>query len=404
MTEPTATLEQRPLAVLGWAAFLACSWTWCIGMFLPVILLRDYGVFAWVAFALPNVVGAAAMGWVLYRPGASEQLVKSHAPAMTAFSVVTVLFHVLFFGWVVRWLGGWAFVAVGAGVAIAAFPVLMARKPALLLSAIVWLVSLGAFVTAVANTDIASAPFGSASLELAYLTPAFVLGFALCPYLDLTFHRARQALSPFGSVAGFTLGFGVFFLAMIVFTLWYGPMAIPPDALRVTWSSPRGLEPVAAIAVVLHMAGQGGFTVAAHAVEVSRKLQRRSPGVRRGTLAGLVFGAPILIAAFVLASRGGVAGGPEFYYRDLSATEIGYRLFMSFYGLIAPAYVWIFILPYRKATPNPRQLWSTFVITIALAGPAFWMGFIERQMVWVPAGVAAIVLSRFVLSALVRRR
>lgn len=363
-------------------------------MFLPVILLRDYGVFAWVAFALPNVIGAAAMGWVLYRPGLSEQLVTVHGPAMTCFSVVTILFHVLFFGWVVRWLGaGWTYVAVGAGVAIAAFPLLLPRRTALVLSVAVWVFSVLAFMSAVRNTGIASSPFGSASLELLYLTPAFILGFALCPYLDLTFHRARQALSPYGSVAGFTLGFGVLFLVMIVFTLWYGPMAIPPDALRMG-GSPRGLEPIALAAVALHMAGQGGFTVAAHAVEVTRQVRRKSVGSRRGVLAGLLFGVPIIVAAFMLAERQIGPGEYPFYYRDLSPTEIGYRLFMAFYGLVAPAYVWLFLMPYRGAIPSRRALWAAFLLTLALAGPAMWMGFIERQMIWVPAGVAVILLMR----------
>lgn len=66
-----ATTTEIPAArqpwwsVLGWAAYLACSWTWCIGMFLPVLLVRDYGVWGFVVFAVPNVVGAGAMGWVL---------------------------------------------------------------------------------------------------------------------------------------------------------------------------------------------------------------------------------------------------------------------------------------------------------------------------------------------------
>src|ERR1051325_4731620 len=51
----------------GWAIYLGMSWTWCIGMFLPVLLVRDYGVWASVVFAVPNVLGAAAMGWVLSR-------------------------------------------------------------------------------------------------------------------------------------------------------------------------------------------------------------------------------------------------------------------------------------------------------------------------------------------------
>jgi hypothetical protein len=50
-------------STLGWANYLGMSWTWCIGMFLPVLLVRDYGIGAWWIFAIPNVVGAAAMGW-----------------------------------------------------------------------------------------------------------------------------------------------------------------------------------------------------------------------------------------------------------------------------------------------------------------------------------------------------
>jgi len=395
VTEPTAPTEHRPLAVLGWAAFLACSWTWCIGMFLPAILLRDYGTFAWIAFALPNVVGAAAMGWVLYRPGLSEALVAEHSPAMSAFSVVTILFHVLFVGWVVRWLGGWTFVAIAGGAVVVAFPILLARRPALILSVLVWLGSIAAFIVAVGHTDQITAPSGAASLDLLYLTPAFIVGFALCPYLDLTFHRARQALTPYGSVAGFTLGFGVFFLAMIVFTLWYGPMTLPTDALRGT--APRSLSAVAAIAVVAHMVGQAGFTVAAHLVEIARRLQRQRPGTGWGIVLAFLFGGGIVAAAFYLAEK-------HFTYRDFSASEIGYRLFMSYYGLIAPAYVWIFLAPWRGAHSTPGQKWAVYIVTLLLAGPAFWVAFVEGRMVWVLAGVGVILLSRPVLETLIARR
>ena len=54
--------EKRSNAVpLLWALFLGVSWTWVIGMFLPVLLVRDYGMLGWIVFAVPNVVGAAAM-------------------------------------------------------------------------------------------------------------------------------------------------------------------------------------------------------------------------------------------------------------------------------------------------------------------------------------------------------
>src|SRR3954464_11105172 len=89
----------HPLRAFSWAAYLACSWTWCIGMFLPVLLVSEYGVGAWFIFAVPNVVGAAAMGWVLSRAGASERIATEHRTACVAFSAVTLAFHAFFLLW-----------------------------------------------------------------------------------------------------------------------------------------------------------------------------------------------------------------------------------------------------------------------------------------------------------------
>src|SRR5688572_7339896 len=92
---------------LGWANYLGMSWTWCIGMFLPVLLVRQFGIAAFWVFAVPNVVGAAAMGFVL-RDGASQRLVERHRGACAAFSVVTIAFHIFFAAWMVRGLlGDW---------------------------------------------------------------------------------------------------------------------------------------------------------------------------------------------------------------------------------------------------------------------------------------------------------
>ena len=57
--------------------------------------------------------------------------------------------------------------------------------------------------------------------DLYWLAPVCVFGFALCPYLDRTFHRAYQATGPARGPIAFAIGFGAFFLLMIVFTLTY---------------------------------------------------------------------------------------------------------------------------------------------------------------------------------------
>ena len=59
MTSGGSSLQSRS-AGLPWAIYLGASWTWCIGMFLPVLLVREYGAWAWVVFAVPNVISCAA--------------------------------------------------------------------------------------------------------------------------------------------------------------------------------------------------------------------------------------------------------------------------------------------------------------------------------------------------------
>src|SRR5437762_393098 len=83
---------------LGWAVYLGMSWTWCIGMFLPVLLVREFGVWGWVVFAIPNVIGAAAMGWIISRER-SHQIVQQHRAAVEAFSVITIAFQLFFLFW-----------------------------------------------------------------------------------------------------------------------------------------------------------------------------------------------------------------------------------------------------------------------------------------------------------------
>src|SRR5882762_7153602 len=102
---------------LLWAFFLACSWTWCIGMFMPVLLVRNWGIWAWVVFAVPNVLGAAAMGFVIRSRQSSEDILINHRTAIGTFSLITIAFHLYFVYWFVaqRLMGPWLLVIpVGA--------------------------------------------------------------------------------------------------------------------------------------------------------------------------------------------------------------------------------------------------------------------------------------------------
>jgi hypothetical protein len=380
------------LPVFGLAAYLACSWTWCIGMYLPVLLVRDYGVAGWAAFAVPNVIGAAAMGWVLWRPGASERLVSTHAAAAASFSVVTILFHVLFVWWVLWRLAGAPGVLLAVASA-AAFAWAGRRRGGRLLwlGGLTFALSVATFVfAAVAGESVPLAP-GPGELDVLWLLPAFVFGFAFNPYLDLTFHRARQAATtPHVAVAAFTLGFGLLFLLMIVFTLWYAPFVTPerltPSFLQ---RSPVDVRWVLA-AVAVHMALQTGFTLGLHALELQRRLRLQRDEARRGAWVGLAGLVPLAVTGALL-----VAGWEQ---RVTSAYEVGYTLFLSFYGMLFPAYVWLCMVPTPDghAGPSRRKL-CVLAAAVVLAAPFFWLGLIGRHMIWLPPGVAILLLARLAL-------
>src|SRR4051812_39516970 len=114
-SNPKSQIANQESASLGWAAFLAVSWTWCIGMYLPVLMVRDFGVWAWVVFAVPNVIGAAAMAWTLSSPEASARLVEAHRTACRWFSWITITFQLFFAAWFVRKIS-----PIGGGLAITA--------------------------------------------------------------------------------------------------------------------------------------------------------------------------------------------------------------------------------------------------------------------------------------------
>lgn len=217
---------------LTWGAYLAASWTWCIGMFLPTMLIRDFGGWAFLAFAIPNIVGAAAMGLVLARPGDSERLVAKHWRALSFFSLVTASFQVFFMLWLARSVNFHEAalkdpaVLAALAVGLTACALAVARESLAAISGVVvLLISIAAGIMmwragTLVPPDM-TAPTGEAAARLKYLAPVCFFGFALCPYADLTFHRARQAASGGAGSAAFVVGFGLMFAAMIAITAGY---------------------------------------------------------------------------------------------------------------------------------------------------------------------------------------
>lgn len=379
--QETVDVKRSWVSALPWAVYLGASWTWCIGMFLPVLLVRDFGVGGFWVFAVPNVLGAAAMGFVLRDAQDSRRMVERHRGAMVGFSLVTILFHVFFAAWMIRLLlGEWTALVV-VGWMLVVWGIMRAARGGERVAAVgVYVMSMVAALVIWQRGNVLAVPRPAEvpAENLLGLAAVCILGFTLCPYLDLTFHRARQENDARGARVAFGVGFGVFFLAMILFTLAYGGVVLPMVEPRVAVQS-AGVR-LAQIMVGVHMAVQAAFTMVAHANEMSKVASKWEwftlPVVALGASAGGVF-----------LSEGGM-------WMGIDRGEFVYRLFLPFYGLLFPAYLWI-----CGGSKVRRLDWVMFASTVIAAAPVYYAGFIRGQMAWVILGVIVVAAV-----GLVRRR
>ena len=360
-------------------------------MFLPVLLVRDYGVWGWVVFAVPNVIGAAAMGLVLRSEEQSRRMVEAHRTATATFSAVTVLFHIFFIGWMLhrmlppQLLTVMMVVLAVCTIGIAAAGWLSPRLdlPMGILPLVLSLALFMLWLSRFGNTSgQLPATLRRSPLELCMFAPICVFGFALCPYLDRTFHRARQMNDRRAARIAFGIGFGLFFLAMIVFTLCYSGAAA-------TLVYPLKRQPLDSMYVLIagHIIFQTSFTVGIHARELARMNSWRIPAA-----CGLA--AVLLAASFVHDRTAEVL--PRWPRMELG--ELIYRCFMAFYGLVFPAYAWICMLPtWRNPQPPARRQLIVFVIAVLLAAPMYWLGFIEQKTIWLLPGLWAVLIAPLVL-------
>ena len=381
---------------LLWGAFLACSWTWCIGMFLPVLLVRDFGTLGFVVFAVPNVLGAGVMGWVMARPLESHAFVRRHLLACRAFTIVTIAFQVSFLAWFMDMLHigsqpGATLVMLALGIGLVAAVMSPTRlDPWLACGVLVFSVCVfvrvltGDHATVLPRTSLMS-PGSLPTTHILWLAPVCIFGFALCPYLDLTFHRARQSAHSATGTAAFTLGFGVFFLAMILLTLAYAPMFIGRDG---------HIARLPAMLIAAHIGVQALFTIHLHARHVPTPGSIQSWRGRVALIAGVGFVAIAGFAPHVTARLNVVHG--------LSPAEAVYRGMMVFYGLIFPAYVWLCAIPTRDGHSGlggraGRRKGLILILAVSLALPAYWLGFLARETPWLGLGLGVILFARLAL-------
>lgn len=381
---------------IGWGLFLASSWTWVIGMWLPVRLMADFGWPGWLAFALPNVLGAAMVGFVLRKREVAIAWRERHAGAMRLFGLWTVLFHIAFLSW---FLAPLADLMPGAmrdssastlfGPAVALWAIGMAwvvsrlrSGGALVVAGLTWLASLACLWMAHrASGGMAihtpPAPTDDVWPGLVWSSVPLAFGFLLCPYLDFTILRARIEAPGRTGDGAFVLGFGVFFLAMIVGTLLYA------------WAFTSGWGFNAWIGA--HLVAQSVFTMGAHFREARER--------------GWIFNRATVSPATGLAERAAVVGLILVALSAVDAARTGrqglyYNGFLWAYALAFPAYVWIAGVPRRAGMLRPGVLLGASVI---LATPAFWFGAVEKQWAFLPLGVAIPLLAPLAAWALPRR-
>lgn len=354
------------LKTIGWGVFCACSWTWCIGMYLPVIMFNRYGWAGFLAFAVPNVLGCAGMGYVLGSRGASERIVGSHRTALGGFSLITIAFHAFFLSWLFAELTPFTderliapiLLALGAlivGIAIGLLP--LTSMMWLVFAAAVYAVSLLAFISYGLGAHDTFPTGDRDSSELIALAPIIAFGFLLCPYLDATFHRARQE-SPSTHAFGV---FGVTFAVMILFTPFL-------------WFSAESLRPLA----FAHLLAQSIFTVGAHTREIREAKLVCCPKRRR-----IYLSLAVLVAAAYPALR-------AFFTNAGSLGESLYLRFLVFYGLAFPLYVLLFVGRGKTWAPTTRLLVIAGGLALLLA-PFYEAGFIHLRTWWLLVPVAVII-------------
>jgi hypothetical protein len=360
-------------------------------MFLPALLLRDMGWAGFWIFAIPNVAGAAAMGWVIKSRFDSVRFVEKHPAAIWWFSATTLAFHIFWILWVSSFIQGVfqipsSYLAGVAGTGLAfAFILGKAIRSGWLpqLALVLLTLGLGVLIATFCSSGVEEANaalLGSAPRSLAplWMLPVMVFGFTFCPYLDITFHHARQQLDTQNNGRlGFTIGFVVFFACMIVLTTRYAGMFVGTNWVPV-------ISPWLAAAILTHILCQWLFTVRVH-LDCIRTLP--GSGAKR----------PLLLALAALSGLAGFFAAKLPVHAGLAGGEVLYRGFMGAYGLVFPAY-----MLYRVVIARNGKLFFSLPmmwIAVFLATPMFWLGFIERQTIWLVPGVGVVMLGAIALFA-----
>ena len=362
----------RGMSTVGWGLYCASSWTWCIGIFLPIIMLGLFGGGGYWVFAVPNVIGCAAFGYVLTRER-SQAMVAAHAPAIRWFSFVTIIFQIFFLSWATeRFIiddAQWPAViwpVLGAVLTWTACAGAISLRSDLFWRWIAVIAAVAAvilFIMLVGYTGgIRFNPRPEDAPSLLASAPIIILGFLLNPYLDATFHRARQNTP---SKHAFAI-FGLAFAFMLAFSAAsFNAQTLLPYLLPV---------------VFVQWTIQLVFTIGAHLREV-RDLPHRRIG------ATLVCFSAVLIGAGL-----GIPG--------LAREEV-YLSILGLYALPFPMYM-VAAIANGLSRPLPLRSIMAIIVLSGLLSPLGWLGFVENQTLALAPAFIGVLFGGIVIGKIAR--
>ena len=323
-------------------------------MYLPFILLRQFGWPGLLAFAIPNVLGCAAFGYLL-TPARQVFIRERCGPLCFWFSIATVAFQSFFAGWMLAPPAAFAVVAVGVLCGI-----FLRDRGWLRLSLLVACGS-GAFVFMGEMTSVTQLPATGSNppASLFGLAPAIALGFLACPYLDLTFHRALERSPSRHAFAVFGVAFALTLVGVVSF-----------------WNPENG-APRIGVALALLWTLQLAFTIGAHVREGWEAQGSGGFAGSRCSRLAVCWGLLIGLALGWMSRFGEVEwiGGAEGVYLRI----------LVLYGLVFP-YLLLFRL---RGVPT----WLSAAAVVASL-PFFELGFMrnETEMLFLPMTLLCVLL------------
>jgi hypothetical protein len=311
-----------------------------LGGFFPLILSRDYGWPALVAFTVFNVGGAAAMGFYFKQKSQQTHFVTKHKVAIGNFSYITIAYQLFFVAWLGAMIGQMLLLP---SVLLLALLFYLAKGQIRQISVAVYGISFILF-TAFWSSDWPPVEH-SAKTYWPHAVMPLAIGFILSPYLDITFHKAyRESDKP---ALSFALGFGVLFLSLIGFVFLYAGSL---SEVAFNQAIPSAvIYPIIAFLII-----QVSFTIAAHCAELR---EQEFLGSIKQIVAVCAFSGFVI----ALVSFTQTASIP---WVNIPLHETMYKGFLFFYSLVFPLYLLL-------GSSKTKYLW-----VLALCTPAYAVGFL----------------------------